>query len=469
MRYHQLTHFIILLFVFLTSCKLQKQNVTYNKLYCQTNTFNLDDVKNQQKSIYDEYDYKKLEFTQVVEEPTVVATSVEQLKDISPDHGACIVLESLIDRYEIRVPVYSDNTFRGNTPVSRFESAALFNRVFNKIIENQNEINKKYVIRGSEEEKIILDRLEALLLSVKEINKQIREIDEKQGSKNTNNNLYFTPYESNFESPNNFLAGTNKLINYSNTEINSISQLKDITPGDWAFETLRSLIERYKINAIVYPDKTFKGNRYLNRYELVFIFNNVLDRFLALQALPRLKKNAVTIEEFNQFIEEQDKIETEIRILQKRIVLLQKNNLLSDFSLEKQTEYRDIGFNIYPVNIDKQKIIAQVTSTQQFNDLSPDHWAYNDIKSLVEDYGCYAGYPDGTIKGTNKITRYEFIAQISACLHQAERLFLFESMQFLKSELTNFKIIQDKLAKEVSQLQVEIKKIEDGNTDSMSF
>ncbi len=49
-------------------------------------------------------------------------------------------------------------------------------------------------------------------------------------------------------------------------QVTDVSQLRDIEPGDWAYEALRELVERYGCLA-GYPDQTFRGNRVLSRYE----------------------------------------------------------------------------------------------------------------------------------------------------------------------------------------------------------
>ncbi len=49
-------------------------------------------------------------------------------------------------------------------------------------------------------------------------------------------------------------------------QVTSVSQLRDVSPTDWAFEALRSLVERYGC-IVGYPDRTFRGNRALSRYE----------------------------------------------------------------------------------------------------------------------------------------------------------------------------------------------------------
>ncbi len=66
--------------------------------------------------------------------------------------------------------------------------------------------------------------------------------------------------------------------------------------------------------------------------------------------------------------------------------------------------------------------MTQVTNVSQLRDVSPGDWAYEALRSLVERYGCIAGYPDGTFRGNRAMTRYEFAAGLNACLNQLERL-----------------------------------------------
>jgi hypothetical protein len=58
----------------------------------------------------------------------------------------------------------------------------------------------------------------------------------------------------------------------------------------------------------------------------------------------------------------------------------------------------------------------QVTSISQFSDLRPTDWAYQALTNLVEKYGCVAGYPNGTFRGGQAITRFEAAALLNACL-----------------------------------------------------
>jgi hypothetical protein len=65
--------------------------------------------------------------------------------------------------------------------------------------------------------------------------------------------------------------------NLEESQVNSVSQLSDVKPTDWAFQALQSLVERYGTIA-GYPDGTFRGDRALNRHEFAAGLNLALDR-----------------------------------------------------------------------------------------------------------------------------------------------------------------------------------------------
>ncbi|MBD2500513.1 iron uptake porin [Anabaena azotica] len=60
-------------------------------------------------------------------------------------------------------------------------------------------------------------------------------------------------------------------------EVTSVSQLTDVQPTDWAFQALQSLVERYGC-IVGYPNRTYRGNRALTRYEFAAGLNACLDR-----------------------------------------------------------------------------------------------------------------------------------------------------------------------------------------------
>ena len=83
-------------------------------------------------------------------------------------------------------------------------------------------------------------------------------------------------------------TSVSQLLNQSNSEadplagqVTSVSQLTDVQPTDWAFQALQSLVERYGCIE-GYPDRTFRGNRALTRYEFAAGLNSCLNRITEL-------------------------------------------------------------------------------------------------------------------------------------------------------------------------------------------
>ena len=51
-------------------------------------------------------------------------------------------------------------------------------------------------------------------------------------------------------------------------------------------------------------------------------------------------------------------------------------------------------------------LVTTAFAANPFSDVTPDSWAYQAVSQLAAS-GIVNGYPDGTFKGQNDITRYE--------------------------------------------------------------
>ena len=103
--------------------------------------------------------------------------------------------------------------------------------------------------------------------------------------------------------------------------------------------------------------------------------------------------------------------------------------------------------------------MEQVTSVSQLSDVKPTDWAFQALQSLVERYGCIAGYPDGTFRGNQTMTGYEFAAGLNACLDriteratQDDLLTLQRLQQEFATELANLRGRVDALEARTSQV-----------------
>ncbi|OKH19440.1 S-layer protein [[Limnothrix rosea] IAM M-220] len=77
--------------------------------------------------------------------------------------------------------------------------------------------------------------------------------------------------------------------------------------------------------------------------------------------------------------------------------------------------------NLAPEDANPTMEMAQVNSVSSLRDVRPSDWAFGALQSLVERYGCIAGYPDQTFRGDRPLTRWEFAAGLNACLNAIER------------------------------------------------
>jgi hypothetical protein len=104
-------------------------------------------------------------------------------------------------------------------------------------------------------------------------------------------------------------------------------------------------------------------------------------------------------------------------------------------------------------------LMSQVTDIDQLSDVKPTDWAFQALQSLVERYGCIAGYPDGTYRGNRAMTRYEFAAGLNACLDKVlEQVVGPEGLD--PEELAVIRRLQDEFKSELAILRGRVDALE---------
>ncbi len=110
-------------------------------------------------------------------------------------------------------------------------------------------------------------------------------------------------------------------------QVNSVYQLSDVEPTDWAFEALRSLIERYGCIE-GYPDGTYRGNRALSRYEFAAALNSCLDSLNQLiinQDRSVSESDSAVIERLQRdFSQELNQLATRVDNLENRVAAIEE-------------------------------------------------------------------------------------------------------------------------------------------------
>ncbi|WP_199317974.1 MULTISPECIES: iron uptake porin [Oscillatoriales] len=98
-------------------------------------------------------------------------------------------------------------------------------------------------------------------------------------------------------------------------QVTSVSQLSDVQPTDWAFQALQSLVERYGCIE-GYPDRTFRGNRAMTRYEFAAGLNACLEK---IQELISSVKPSVSEADLNSLRRLQQEFAAELATLRGRV------------------------------------------------------------------------------------------------------------------------------------------------------
>ncbi|AVH65042.1 iron uptake porin [Nostoc sp. 'Peltigera membranacea cyanobiont' N6] len=112
-------------------------------------------------------------------------------------------------------------------------------------------------------------------------------------------------------------------------------------------------------------------------------------------------------------------------------------------------------------NIAPDRAMAQVTSVSQFSDVQPTDWAFQALQSLVERYGCIAGYPNSTYRGNRALTRYEFAAGLNACLDRVNELIATATGDLVKKEdLATLQKLQTDFSAELATLRGRVDAVE---------
>ncbi|PSN20648.1 S-layer protein [filamentous cyanobacterium CCP5] len=118
------------------------------------------------------------------------------------------------------------------------------------------------------------------------------------------------------------------------------------------------------------------------------------------------------------------------------------------------------------VSFDQEPVqLSQVTSVSQFSDVQPTDWAFQALQNLVDRYNCIEGYPNGTYRGSQALTRYEFAAGLNSCLDVIAQLIQtdavtaeeFAAVQALQEEFRNE---LDTLRGRVDALEADVDELE---------
>ena len=116
---------------------------------------------------------------------------------------------------------------------------------------------------------------------------------------------------------------------------------------------------------------------------------------------------------------------------------------------------------VNPFSNENNNSQSQVTSVSQFSDVQPTDWAFQALQSLVERYGCIAGYPSGTFRGNRSLSRYEFAAGLNSCLDRVNELIATATADLVtKQDLATLQRLQEEFSAELATLRGRVDALE---------
>ena len=140
----------------------------------------------------------------------------------------------------------------------------------------------------------------------------------------------------------------NQLNNYSRegrknsiSQVTNVNQLRDVSPTDWAYEALRSLVDRYGC-IVGYPNQTYRGSRALSRYEFAAGLNACLNQIERLIASSEsiVREDLDTLNRLVQEFEaELATLSGRVDNLESRIAFLEDNQFSTTTKLEGEAVF----------------------------------------------------------------------------------------------------------------------------------
>ncbi len=154
----------------------------------------------------------------------------------------------------------------------------------------------------------------------------------------------------------------------SMSQVTNVNQLRDVSPSDWAYEALRSLVDRYGC-IVGYPNQTYRGNKALSRYEFAAGLNSCLNQIERLIASSEaiLREDLDTLNRLVQEFEaELATLGGRVDNLETRTAFLEDNNFSTTTKLQGEVAFtlaQAFGDDIDSETVFNDKVRLQLVSS----------------------------------------------------------------------------------------------------------
>ncbi|EGJ30325.1 MULTISPECIES: iron uptake porin [Moorena] len=236
----------------------------------------------------------------------------------------------------------------------------------------------------------------------------------------------------------------------------------NLQPGSWSYEALRELVE---FSGCTTDKSAFVNNEALTRSEFAAILSacqqHIAQTYSAVSEDAVIQHHRARLERLLKDFDAElgivllDKIESVNTPTTTNPVSPRVDQLSEPTSTVPELPEQSTSLEPSP-EIDGTAM-TQVTNIVQLQDVQPGDWAFEALRSLIERYGCIAGYQDRTFQGNRALTRYEFAAGLNACMEQIERLVAVESANRISEEdLATLQQLANQFNPELAQLKTRV-------------
>ena len=152
-------------------------------------------------------------------------------------------------------------------------------------------------------------------------------------------------------------------------QVTNVNQLRDVSPTDWAYEALRSLVDRYGC-IVGFPNQTYRGSQALSRYEFAAGLNSCLNQIERLIA----SSEAVVREDLDTINRLTEEFEAELATIGGRIDSLESRTaFFEDNAFSTTTKLQgEVAFTLANAFGDEQATDFFDGDTDFLDEDSPD-------------------------------------------------------------------------------------------------
>ncbi len=183
----------------------------------------------------------------------------------------------------------------------------------------------------------------------------------------------------------------------------------DVPDGHWAQEGIAELaIKRDMMRG--YPDGTFRGDLPFTRFQFALAMKELIDE------LERISKTSLRSDTpcLNTYADLNGATERDVVLeianaycLFEGVPGIQPNRFNPNGQVSR-SEVSKVIANLMQLADQKDIIRPRPGKDYTFSDVTRKNWAYEAIEQVSDQYGVMIGFPDGTFRPDDQLTRYQF-------------------------------------------------------------